>query len=178
MRWRTLTSRLVFQTPYFRLRQDTCQRPDGARIDDYYVMEMPDVAVIVALTPEREVLLVEQYKHGYGDVLLEIPGGLVDADDADSLTAAQRELREETGYAAARLQPLGALINDPTRRNNRVHGFLALDAQPVGEQHLDANEEISVRRVPYDEIPGLIARGEIQTVDAVAFLMRAREFLD
>lgn len=170
-RWHIEHSEPLLDTPYFRLRRDTARLPDGRLVADYYVMEARPIVVVFALTTADEVLLVEQYKHGWGDVLLELPAGLCDGD-ADPLAEAQRELLEETGCAAPDWKPLGSFIPNPTRANNEVHLFMARGAHVVAAQALDPNEDILVRRVPVSMIRAYVDDGRVRVLDSVLAIER------
>lgn len=169
--WELQHSETAFETPYFRLRRDVCRLPDGRIVPDYYVYESVSVAMVFALTRAHEVLLVEQYKHGWGEVLLELPAGMCESDNP--LHDAQRELLEETGYQAEHWQPLGRYIPSPTRANNEIHTFLALDAELVAPQALDNNEEILVHRLPLGEMLTVIDTGRVRVADSVATIYAA-----
>lgn len=170
-RWQVERSDLLLDTPYLRLRRDTARLPDGRVVPDYYVVEAHPIVVVFALTTTDEVLLVEQYKHGWGDVLLELPAGLCDGH-ADLLAEAQRELLEETGYAAPNWERLGAFISNPTRANNEVHLFMARGAHVVAAQALDPNEDILVRRAPLGGIRAYVADGRVRVLDSVLAIER------
>jgi 8-oxo-dGTP pyrophosphatase MutT (NUDIX family) len=115
---------------------------------------------IIPLSPQNEVILIRQYRHGTRDVTLEIPGGLVEEDDSPE-EAAERELFEETGFRASEIIPLGFVHPNPAIQNNRCYTFIAKDVFPDGEQSLDEKEDIEVLRRPVTEIPRLIKEGEI-----------------
>src|SRR5688572_12645000 len=102
-KWKIENSRIVHDaSPFLRLRQDKVVLPSGLVIEDYNVVEEPNAVTIFALTAEKELLLVEQYKHGIGEICLEVPGGVM--DKSEPLAEAQRELLEETGYHSSRWQ--------------------------------------------------------------------------
>ncbi len=175
--WTRIKSSPVLANDWLALRRDTCALPDGREIDDYYVVEEPDVACVVALTPEHDVLLVEQYKHGIGRVCLEIPGGSFDAADATPLAAAQRELREETGFSSSRWLPLGVLPVSPARTTVQMHLFAALGCVRVAEQDLDPQETITVHTLPLADALALIRTGVIDAATTVSGLLLALDHL-
>lgn len=135
--------------------------PRTERTFEFYVIDAPDWVNVVPVTPDGAVVCVRQYRAGTDAVTLEIPGGMIDPDDADAIAAGRRELREETGYASDRWVDLGAVAPNPAIQSNRCSTVVALDARPDGAQQLDGAEEIDVVRVPLDDVPGLIAGGRI-----------------
>ncbi|MEM7039963.1 MAG: NUDIX hydrolase, partial [Bacteroidota bacterium] len=145
--WRLRTSEIAFSSPWYTLRRDTVELPDGRIVDDYFVSMRPEVALIFAVTPDRKAVLVRQYKHGAAEMTLEFPGGVFEAGQEVPAVAAARELAEETGYVAEKMEALGAMWDDPTRQNNRIHYFLAHDARPLQSQNLDPLEDIEVVEV-------------------------------
>jgi 8-oxo-dGTP pyrophosphatase MutT (NUDIX family) len=175
--WERLSADILLDNDWLTLRRDRCALPDGRVVADYYVVEEPDVACVVALTPARNVLLVEQYKHGIGRVCLEIPGGSFDAADGAPLMAAQRELREETGFESAHWLPLGVLPVSPARTTVQMHLFAALDCVRVAEQKLDPQEAITVHSVPMHEIMPLVHAGLIDASTTVSGLLLAFDHL-
>lgn len=171
--WQRLHSALVLENRWLTVRQDTCALPNGAIVDDYFVLVAPEVACVVALTADRQVVLVEQYKHGIGRPCLEIPGGAFEAAEGDPLAVAQRELREETGYVSDRWLPLGVLPISPSRTTEQMHLFAALDCERVDGQHLDPQEDITVHLRPLPEALALVRAGVIDAATSVAGLLLA-----
>ncbi len=176
-KWQRLSSQIVFDTPYFNIRKDACRLPDGREIDDYYVYQTPDVALVVAYTHDHKVIFVEQYKHGIGDICLEIPGGYCEPDSDNPLVDAQRELREETGYVADEWHKLSSVIGNPTGANKRTHLYLALNASQQFAQSLDPNEAITVHFISKDEILTAIRAGRFSGTDTVVGLFLALDWL-
>jgi 8-oxo-dGTP pyrophosphatase MutT (NUDIX family) len=104
--------------------------------------------------------LIEQYRHGTNEISLEIPGGMVDEYESPAETAA-RELLEETGYSANRLELLGRTRPNPAIQTNWLHSFIGRDCVLSQAPQPDGTEQIQVRLVALDDVPKLIASGAI-----------------
>jgi len=144
MEWKLLSSDYLHREPWLTVRKDRCVLADGRIVDPYYVFEYPDWATAMAVTEDNKVVLIRQYRHAIGKVLLEVPGGVIDATDTTPELAMKRELLEETGYAFSEIYSLGAVSHNPSTSTNLTHMFLALGGKKVQEQQLDYNEEIEV----------------------------------
>ena len=158
--WTRRSSEIVADCRVFKVRCDLSLSPGGDREHDFYVLDACDWVNVVPLTPEGEVVMIEQYRHGSEDVTLEIPGGMVDGGESPS-EAAARELAEETGYAAREIVPLGRVRPNPAIHNNWLHTFLAPGARYVSAPEFDSTEHCAVRLVPLADVPALIASGAI-----------------
>ena len=169
-RWEVLSSRVIFTGRPHRLRLDTCRTPSGVEVRDYFVREVADVAMVLAVTPGGEVVLVRQYRHAAGDETLELPQGLLERGE-DAVVGGARELMEETGYEAPRLEPVAELLANPAVQTNRVHLLLGRDALPVAEAAPEPEEDIEVLLVPLAELRGLIERAEIRAATSVAGIL-------
>jgi 8-oxo-dGTP pyrophosphatase MutT (NUDIX family) len=135
--------------------------PDGREVDPYYVLEYPDWVNVVAVTETDEVVLVRQYRHGIGLVVLELPSGVVEGNDGGPLETARRELLEETGYASDSFHLTGVLSANPATHSNLTHCFLAVDCRKVAQPHLDDVEELEVVIVPLARLGGLAREGAL-----------------
>jgi ADP-ribose pyrophosphatase len=173
--WTILDSEVALDEPWFRVRRDTVELPDGTVLDDYFLAERDDFSLVAALTPADELVLVRQYKHGAGAITLELPGGIV--DDEEPAAAAARELLEETGYACDELRPVGGGPLDPSKETNRVHLFAGTGARRVAEQHLDPSERIEVVLLPVAEIRAAIRAGRVDAPTSVAGIYLALDAL-
>lgn len=158
--WKRTRSETVADARVFKVRKDFCTRSSDEKEATFFVVENPDWVNVVALTPERNVILIEQFRHGAEEIILEIPGGMVDAGESHIVTAA-RELLEETGYAPREMIPLGKSRPNPAIQNNWIYHYLALDCEKRSETKFDEHESIVVRLASLAEIPKLIADGAI-----------------
>ena len=176
--WRTLSSKPVIKDRWIDIRADQCLTPAGVEISPYYVLTYPDWVHVVALTPERSLVLVKQYRHAAEASILELPGGGLESSDTDAELAARRELVEETGFTSERWLKISALYPNPATHTNRVHAFLALDAMPTHRQVLDQGEEnLAVCLMPLDSVVEGLDSGLLGQSMHVAAVMLATRLL-
>jgi ADP-ribose pyrophosphatase len=166
--WQKLKSELIGDFAVFSLRQDTSRSPRTGRDHRFFVLDTVDWINVVAVTPEGQVVLIRQYRHGTEAVTLEIPGGMVDATDGSPAAAAGRELLEETGYAAEEIIHIGTVTPNPAIQSNRCHTFLARNAQPVSAPQFDGTEDIEFELVDLAQIPQFITSGQIDHALVIA----------
>lgn len=174
--WQIVNSRYLMQDRWLRLRADTCELPVGRTISPYYVLEERDWVHVVAVAATGEVLTVRQYRHGAGVICTELPGGVVDEGESP-LSAAIRELKEETGYVADSWEELGHLFANPARQDNRVHIFMARGLTFASTQSLDESEEIEFGFLSQPEVLRQIREGSFSQALHVASFFTARERL-
>jgi ADP-ribose pyrophosphatase len=173
--WPIEGSRVEHEYSIFTIRRDRARSPRTGLLHDFIVVEPSDAVAVVALTPGRELVLVEQFRFGTRANTLELPGGVLHGDDA--LAAAERELREETGYRGSGLALLGTLDVNPSWHSQKIHLVLATDAVLAGPREEDDAEDIRVRLVPLADVPRLVASGVIHNAIALAgvYLLDNRE---
>lgn len=176
MKWKVLTSEYLFRVPWLTVRKDKCQTPGGKIIPSFYVMEYPDWANAFCLTKDGKVVMVKQYRHGLGEEGIELPGGVVEADESleDGI---KRELLEETGYQFERLEYLGKISANPSTTSNLMHMYLATGGEQVADQSLDEEEEVDVLVMTVDEVKQLVREHKIMQSLHVNCIMYALERL-
>ena len=160
--WEVLESKISYSDRWLTVRSDTVRVPNGTVLSPYHTIEFPEWICAIALTPAREIVLIEEYRHGIEGLSIELPCGTPDKPGEDLLAATQRELLEETGYAADEWHNLGSSNANTARQNNRVHAFLALDARKVADQDLDPGEMIRTHVLPWDAFLSDLSDGSIE----------------
>lgn len=175
--WKLLSSKYVFDSFWVRIRKDAVELPGGKILNDFYVIERRDFSVIFGITPENDVVLVRQYKHGVGETMLELPAGFIE-DGEPPLDAARREFTEETGYTADEFIPLGELRIGPSNMNHKAHAYLARNAVNTGSQHLDETEDIEALTMPAGELMDAVSDGRISCMNSVAVISLALRYLE
>jgi len=170
--WKIIEEKNVSPSKWFPLYVHTIELPDGKVIDDYYVSKLGDVAMIVAITPNNEIVFARQYKHGVRDIILELPAGRVGNKSPEE--AAKDELREETGIIADRLFPIGHVFVAPSKDSTITYGFLMENARVQTEQKPDETEDIELIYVPTSELDQMIMSGKIRGSDTISLITLAR----
>ena len=177
--WQTHSSRIAYENPWIRVREDTVTRPDGGQ-GIYGVMEVRQPAVfVVPVTQDDEVVLVELFRYTTGQLSLEVPAG--GSDGQDPLLAAQRELREETGLEADEWERLGGMVALNGVCLAPEHIFLARGLHPTAPTTTapttsaaqDEEGITAVRRVPWTEVMGMVRDGAITDGETLAALLHA-----
>lgn len=155
MEWKIIDTEYLYRQPWLTVRKEKLELPNGKIMQAYYTLEYPTWVTAFALTKDREVVLVKQYRHGLGVVSIETPGGVVD-DGEDLHTAVARELVEETGYEFEEFIDLGKISANPATTNNYMHMFLATGGEKKREQKLDETEDVEVILCSIDEVKQML----------------------
>ncbi|MDX5436522.1 MAG: NUDIX hydrolase [Pontibacter sp.] len=171
--WKLLKSDMVVDEKWYKLRRDEVELPNGHVMDDYYVSVRPNVVLTFPVTDDNHVIFVRQYKHAAAGIFIELPGGVIDDNEANPLEAAKRELLEETGYTSDDVEPLLEVIDNPTKDTNRIFYFLARNVRKVAEQDLDISEHIEVLKVPLSDVEQMVLEGQVNVSGSIALCLLA-----
>jgi len=158
--WTRKESKAVAACRIFSVREDICERDSDKKEATFFVIENPNWVNVIALTSDEQVVLIEQFRHGSDEIVLEIPGGLIDGDESEE-TAAKRELLEETGYSSNEFIYLGKSRPNPAIQNNWVYHFAALNCELTEETSFDDHESVVTKLVSLNAIPDLIEDEQI-----------------
>jgi len=160
-KWKTVSEESIGDFRIFSMREITAKSPRTKEEHPFIVLDGNDWVNIIALTPEKKIVLVKQYRFGTSKSELEIPGGIMENGE-DPIGAGMRELKEETGYAGTKTRYLGHIDPNPAFQTNKCHIILVEDCQKVGEQNLDTGEDIQVEIVSAQEVENYINEGTIR----------------
>lgn len=166
--WEVLHSDEVFTAaPWIRVSRQRIRLPDGRVVDDYHRVSMGDFVAVVAETVDRRLIFERQYRHGIGRASLILPGGGIAAGE-DPLSAARRELLEETGYEAAYWLHLGSYVASANYGCGMAHIFFARNARPVAEPDSGDLEETEIVLMTPEEAFIALRNGGIAALGVVA----------
>jgi 8-oxo-dGTP pyrophosphatase MutT (NUDIX family) len=168
--WIVKSSTYVIHDKWIKVRSEHCVTPAGYSIEPYYTIEYPDFVHVLAFTDDGSVVLTRQYRHGFKDYVLELPGGMKDENESCPAATGVRELREETGYRVARHEVLPAHSTDPAKLTNRTHLVLGFGAFDAGEREMDPAEKIEVVVMPVADLVALIGEGRFKNLSHVGMV--------
>jgi len=171
--WEVVRSEQGPNLVLFQARYDWVRNPRNAKSMKAVVLEAANWVNIVAITPEKKVVVVKQYRFGVGKTTMEIPAGIIDRGETPE-QAAIRELKEETGYTATRWKYLGWVEANPAFLNNLCHSWLALDVVKTSSTQLDEGEDILVTELSLEEVRSEIEKGSMR--NSLTLLALSRVF--
>ncbi|NNG09411.1 MAG: NUDIX hydrolase, partial [Arenibacter sp.] len=140
--WEILKREPVNDYRILQVQKKRVRSPRTGTVSDVLALRMPAWVLVLPLTRDEEVVMVRQYRHGIEQVCLELPGGLVDPDDEFPEVAAQRELLEETGYRASKIDIIGECYPQPALLSNQCFFFVGRDTERVRKPSPDEGEDI------------------------------------
>lgn len=160
--WQKVGSRPLGDYRIFRVHADRAVSPRTGGEHEFFVIDCADWVNVVAVTPDRQLVMVEQYRHGTNTVELEIAGGMMDPGDASPVAAGVRELREETGYEGDHARVIGSVSPNPAIMSNTCSTVLVENCRLQHPVAFDHGEDIATKLVPVADVPRLIATGKIR----------------
>jgi ADP-ribose pyrophosphatase len=170
-----ISSKLVYTGRIVNVRNDIAELHSGSLVHRE-VVEHPGGVAVVPLTENDEVLMVRQFRYPFGEELLEIPAGKLEACE-DHCDCAVRELSEETGCSAGKMIYLGPVYTSPGFSKEILHIYLAMDLE-FGEAHPDENEFLSVEKVPLSSLVDQIISGEIRDAKTIIGILKTEKYVE
>ena len=170
--WQVLSDTALVSRTWLEVREQRVRLGNGNEIEQFHLVNGPHWTAVLCLTTDRHVVLVRQYRHGFGGASLELPAGVIEPSEAP-IDAARRELLEESGFEATTIEPLLSAAPEPSRSTTRAHFFFAQGARAVAAQQLDHSEEMEVVLVPVPELLELIDHGQIVHAAHIAAILSA-----
>jgi len=165
----------VFSGRVLHVRVDKVELENGRQSTREICLHPGGVGVL-PLTDKGNVVLVQQFRYAYGKELWEIPAGKLEPGE-DPAECGARELREETGYTAAKLIPLGCIYPSPGYGDERLYIFLAKGLS-AGEATPDEGEFVSVREIPFEDLLTQVMRDEIHDAKTVTAVLKTARILE
>ena len=166
-KWEILKSEYVLNSPYYKVKKEEVLLPDGSIIKDYFMRERKGWVLVYCLTKEGKVILNRQYKHGAQEVVMELPGGMVEESESPE-EGAKRELEEETGYVMEHVEYMGEFVTDPSNDRGKAWLCVGTGGKKIKEPKDDPSEPIEIELVSPEEALRRAAEGEIKTLPHVA----------
>lgn len=172
--WTRRSSRYLFESQWFNLRQDEVVLPNGEPIT-YTLVEHPGYAMVVPLLDDGRVILERVYRYTVQETVLECPSGGLESELPES--AARRELEEETGWVAGNMTSLGCFFGSNGISDERFHLFLATGLREVGEISREPTEQIELELMPLERAVELAISGRISDAPSALALILAHHSL-
>jgi len=169
-RWERLSSEVVFETEHwFKVIKDKVKLPSTRIVDDYYLIEAPEYVLIYAKSNDEHIFVERQYKYGLEKITVTFPAGFVDKGELP-LSAAKRELLEETGFQAKVWKHRGTFVLDGTSDNGRAHYFMAENLERIADPEKNDMEELEVSFLSTDELMECVSQGDICLLPGIAVM--------
>ncbi len=166
-KWKLIKIEKTFSSKPFDILRKDYERPDNSGKFTAFVIKTPDWGNIIIRNSQQEILLIRQFRFGTDKIELEIPGGCIDPNEIP-LKGVQRELKEETGFVAAKWQQIGVVDANPAIQSNKCYTFLAEEIHDTGVRNLDPDEFIDCEFYPMNEVRKFIREGKITNTFIIA----------
>ena len=170
MAWKVLSSQYISQEPWFTVRKEKVQLPNGNTIDSYYVLEYPNWVNVIAITKDGKFIFERQYRHGLRNTSYELCAG--EKEDSSPLISAQRELMEETGYGKGEWEEFMIISPNPGTHTNLTYCYLATNVEKISEPHLEVTEDIQVKLLTIEEVKDLLENNKVTQAQHAAPLWK------
>ncbi len=170
---KTIKSERIYEGKIINLRKDKVVVLHGT--SEREIVEHNGGAVLAAVTPEGKLVMVRQYRKPAGRVMLEVPAGKIDPGEKPEVTAA-RELKEETGYTAGKVEYLMDFYPSVGYSEEVLYLYLCTELTP-GETNFDENEAIDIEEYEIDELCGMVMRGEIHDAKTIIAILAVKDLL-
>jgi len=177
LHWEKLASEAGPDLILFQVRFHEMRHPYGSKTYKRLVLESADWANVVAVDPQGRLVMIDQYRCGVDEVITEPVAGVVDPGE-DSLTAAKRELLEETGYGGGTWRYLGSVHPNPGTQSNRLHHWYAEGVVPIQTARPDKGEAIRVRLMTLEEVREAVSSGSMSNALGLSALSRVYSLWD
>lgn len=168
--WTRVRSQQLGDFRIFSIRSDLKLSPRTGQEHDFFVIDSVNWVNVIGLTPNDQLVMVEQYRHGSNTVELEIPGGMIDAEDGSPIIAGLRELREETGYEGDDGSIIGEVYPNPAIMSNTCYTLLVRNCEMKHPTVFDHSEDLVTTLIPAGQILDLVRSGKIRHSLVVAAL--------
>jgi ADP-ribose pyrophosphatase len=165
-----MKSRSAYRGEWLEVFVEEVQLPNGHQVE-LDIIRHPGASAVVPFVSDEDVLLIRQYRHAAGGTIYEVPAGKLDAGEEPEVCAA-RELEEEAGKRAGRLEKLGAIWTTPGFTDERIHLFAAYQLETV-PQRLESDEVIELIEMPLRAALDLVWSGELSDAKSALALVHA-----
>ncbi len=169
-----LSSEEIFDGVAIHLYRDEILLPNGNK-GVREVIRHPGAVCVLPITENGDVIFVNQFRYALNKVTLEVPAGKLEKGE-DPMEAALRELSEETGITANKIEPLGALYTTPALIDEIIYMYIATDLKE-GEQHLDEDEFVNTIRIPLEKAVEMVMNGEIKDSKTQLMILKAEKYI-
>lgn len=169
-KWKLLSVKDVSPSKWFPIEERTYELPNGKIVDDFTVTTLADSVHIIPITKDKKVVLIQMYKQGTDDIMIQFPAGRIEDKHNNILDGAVKELEEEAGIKVKEsdLQKVGILAAGSTKQTERVHFYLTTDVEFNSKQNLDETEEIVVLSLSFAQMEEYIISGKIWDAHCIA----------